>query len=296
MPDTLENIDTSFWKLKDKHWVTERQANWPKIETMLEDYKPRKGISIIKAYYLKGKMPNWQALVEWMNDDRHVDLMVFLWLHPSWDEQVLTELREAYVKSRLVTPSDISKGLGLFLYTQGVSSATPLRRNAAREPYLEGHGEMLFRILFGDLTQKKIILDAQGPAGYARTVNIPQLDLSKVITMAHWLALGELRQPLHREFLYQYDQPFEWWYESVKNSDYFKKNPSNERMRSIIEQALCQINRFDTEKEGDTCRSQFAHRLRKMFDERPFFEEFKTMWQLVKAGEIEVDESCFPYR
>ena len=54
--DPLEQIDKSYWKLKDKQWVAERQANWPKFEAMLQDYKTRKGLSIIKAYYLRGKM------------------------------------------------------------------------------------------------------------------------------------------------------------------------------------------------------------------------------------------------
>jgi hypothetical protein len=297
MTDSLDSIDTSFWKLDEKQWVAARQASWPKIESMLANYKPRKGLSIIKAYYLKGKMPNWQALVEWMNEERHVDLMVFLWLHPSWDEHVLTELREAYVHSRLITPSDISAGFGLFLYSQATTAATPINEeDAPRHPFLEGHGEMLFRILFGDLSQKTINLDEQGPIGYSRVVDLPRPDIAEVIAMAKWLVLEKLKWPLQREFLYQYDQPLEWWYESVKDYDFFRADSSNELRRTVIEQALHRIHAFDTEKEGDSCRSNFANRIRTMFDERPFFDGFKVIWQRVKSGEIKINERYFRYR
>jgi hypothetical protein len=109
-------IDTSYWKLEDKAWVAERKANWDVIEKYYSGglEKSKKGMNIIKRYYLKGEMPDFEALRSWSDETlRHLDLYSFLWLHPSKDQRVLTELRNQYVNSPLVVEYDIKVGLGI---------------------------------------------------------------------------------------------------------------------------------------------------------------------------------------
>ena len=63
---SLESIDTSFWLTKDKAWVEARKADWPRIEKMFCHRKTKRALTVIKQYYLKGKMPKWEDFKYWM--------------------------------------------------------------------------------------------------------------------------------------------------------------------------------------------------------------------------------------
>ena len=60
-------IDTQYWQLGDPSWVKQRQSEWLSIEPMLLEtmFKSKKAITIIKRYFLKGIMPDFEKLKNW---------------------------------------------------------------------------------------------------------------------------------------------------------------------------------------------------------------------------------------
>jgi hypothetical protein len=289
---SLKKIDTSYWKTDDPEWVSKREAYWPAIERMLFSVKSKKkkALNPIRDYYLRGKMPNWKTLKEWEDSSRHLDIFLFLWLHPSWDEQVLTELRDAYISSDLVIYEDVSYGFGIFLDSQ-IQAPTwhYWSMSKIHNPYLDGHGELLFRVLMGDREITEYEIQGHPTYGEKKVFEIPHGSLSTIDTMGVWLCLQRLL-PVNEQFLLQYDEPLEWWYESVKDVDYFNLNDFNRKQKPHFPRSLYRIYHFDIEKEGDTCRTRFVNKIRNMLDEREFFPEFKQMWLDVKAGKIEVQD------
>ncbi len=296
---SLKDIDTSYWLTKDQAWVTERQANWLELEQVIANslFKPKKALSIIKQYYLKGKMPNWEKLKEWENSIRHLDLFCFIWLHPSWDEAILTPLRDAYMASDLIIEGDINEGIGSFL-SNGTTRACTINNVDPIPRFIdtEYHNELLFEILMGDLNnttyeiQGYTLGDPVVMFGLPKRVyELPKANLDRTLGMGEWLCLDALF-PYNKDMLFQYDQPLEWWYQGSKiEEDYFEKS-KNRGSRKYVEKALYRFHNFNTQKEGDTCRTRFVHKIRKILDEREFISEFKQMWEDAKAGKIEVKD------
>ena len=290
MTISLEHIDTSHWKSDDKIWMKSRKARWPKYEKMLSKYKSRKGLTIIKQYFLTGKMPDWLSLKEWENPERHLDIFCFVWLHPSQDESVLVAHRDAYMESDLILEEDIRIGLANFL-RNGIQMACQANI-VDPEPRIivTDNNEILFRILMGDLSKTKYEIQgysSRDPVmqyGHPkRFFYMPKSSFDAVCTMSKWLRLEKLK-PINRGMLFQYDQPLEWWYRSCEtNEDYFD-DELKRLSREYIEKALFEIYHFDTEKEGDTCRTHFVNKIRKIFDEREFIPDFKELCQNAKKA------------
>ena len=287
-------IDTSYWQTKDKDWVLERKAQWEVIAPMLVQPKSGKGITAIKQYFLKGKMPDWDRFRDWNNDERHVDLFMFLWLHPSWDEEVLTELRNAYVSSDVIVYDDVRRGFGIFLSMGTVDASVDYSERVEEVPswlHTDGHNELLFKVLMGNLESKELKLEFldRGLGREKKIFRLPECKFSELSLASRWLLIDKMF-PINNDMLLQYDLPLEWWYQSVKGLDYFRLNKKNARSKSQYFKALYRIHHFDTEKEGDTCRTRFVHKIRKILDERDFIPEFKQMWEDVKAGNVEVKD------
>ncbi|PAU65360.1 hypothetical protein [Pseudomonas indica] len=117
MKDSLDDFDTSYWRPKDPVWLAAREAQWPVImELLYLRNKSKKALGIIKRYFFKGTLPDWAALKNWEHSERHLDLMLFLYLHPSRDHAVLAPLRDAYLQSAYVVPNDIWLGMINLLY------------------------------------------------------------------------------------------------------------------------------------------------------------------------------------
>ncbi|WP_057832622.1 hypothetical protein [Colwellia sp. TT2012] len=290
MKQTIKKIDISFWKNQDEAWHLARNENWPSIEFMLSNYKQtKKSLTPIKDYYLKGKMPNWKGLREWSSDDRHLDLFLLLWLHPSHDEAVLTELRDLYINSYQVLMADVNVGFKNFLDSQILRISAGYKWfDKIRFPIVDKPNDLLFKVMFGDDYNAQFEFD-DWELRFKEIFELPKTDLYEIWIMSGWLAVENML-PVHQNFLFQYSQPLEWWYDCVKNLDYFAiNNGKNKRLEHVIQKALYRIHHFDTEKEGDTCRTNFVKRLRTMLDEREFVADFKQMWLDVKAGKIEVE-------
>jgi hypothetical protein len=133
--------------------------------------------------------------------------------------------------------------------------------------------------------------EIQGHPTYCekKIFKMPIGSLIDIASMSEWLILKKLL-PINEDFLLQYDEPLEWWYESVKDVDYFNLNDLNRKQKPHFPKLLYRIYHFDIEKEGDTCRTRFVKKIRNMLDDREFFPEFKQMWLDVKAGKIEVQD------
>lgn len=287
------DIDTSYWKIKDKQWMAERKEQWSKIDWMLMDAKSSKGRTIVKHFFLTGKMPNWDALENWEDTNRHLDIFLFLWLHPSWDEKVLRSLRDAYMNSDLIQYYDLDSGFSNFLSWGCTRTASGYAKNTNDEnKYLlktDGHNELLFKILMDDLKHKTFAMNRI----YNRSkiiFELPQDKFRSINEMGEWLCIKKMTD-FHNDMLYQYDLPLEWWYQSCSiDEDYFLKKVQEKAHRAFFEKALWRIHHFDEVKEGLGPRTTFVLKIRKILDERPFIKEFEQMWQRVKADEISISK------
>lgn len=296
LQQSLEKIDTSYWLTKDKDWMANRKDSWSSIEKMLPDIT-KKGQTIIKQYYLRGKMPNWQALKEWDNNRRHLNLLYFLWLHPSDDEQVLFTLYREYMMSELIHNRDAFLGYGTLLSSQiGNTSMGYTHMDECDFPQLGDKGLVIFNILFKDVGFANARLCNQLKTQNIHSLVMPNIEgYQSLHTMRKWLSL-EVILPVHQTWLLQFEEPLELWYEQCsKEADNYFNDEKISYDRGLARKnggykCLYCFYHFDIEKEGDTCRSRFVIKLRKMLNERDFSPEFKAMWADIKADKVEVDD------
>lgn len=283
------DIDTSYWKLHDKEWVKSRKLEWDNIELMFSDgVKSKKGLAIIKAYFLRGKMPDFLTLKKWNNIDRHLDLFCFLWLHPESDFYILKNLRDEYVSSKLVTDEDIKIGFNMISHWCCVmASQEYTKKEIAKIISTNGFNELLFRVIYGDIGVSRLPESIDLEFKFNKSKD----DLGRsLITMTHWLCNKKLNV-LNEDCLYQSNYYLDYWYSCMpENNEYFSK-PINKITLNPTRKGLYRIYTFDTEKEGDTPRTRFVTKMRKILDEREFIPEFKQMWEDVKSGKIVVENA-----
>lgn len=286
-------IDTQYWQLGDPSWVKQRQSEWLSIEPMLLGTmnKSKKAITIIKRYFLKGIMPDFEKLKKWQSDHRHLDLFSFLWLHPSWDEQVLTELRHAYVHYRLVLQEDVEIGFSEFISsaTHRAEADYELDRDVSFIAHTGGYNELLFKILMGDLSIP-FIPEYREKTRWRWQIARKEEGIQDLFYKTSWLC-NKHRHKLAEDYLFQYDLPMQLWYESSSKQEDFFTRKKFARKVPYLDKALYRIHHFDEKKEGDTARSRFVKLARGYFDERDFPAEFKQRWLDVKAGEIVVEDA-----
>lgn len=290
-------IDRSYWKTGDKAWMAERKSQWPRIEEMLRSKKSSRAITIIKQYFLQGKLPDWDKLRDWANRSRHLDLLLFLWMHPNQDKAFLKQTRDQYAKSVVVTREDIGVGYGL-LFGAGIVYACQENLDSEHNEldlpsnvFYSGNNEFYFDVMMEDVEYLDRELEFIYMEGYApekSVVGVPTASFDYISQMSRWLCIKHMRT-LNRDMLFQYDRPLEWWYRCrTRDENYFENRAQAETMRQNYRKYLYRIHYFDTDKEGDTCRTRFVQKMSKMLDEREFISEFKQMWEDVKAGNVEV--------
>lgn len=245
-------------------------------------------------------MPNWQVLRSWRDPNRHLDLFMLIWLHPSWDEQVLTPLRDAYVQSDEVVLGDISNGfggLGVGISRASADYSRVPERDIPNNINTDGHFELLFKIIMGDLTQStyhlKLKTDPDSDFAIFHddthqefVYQKPLKDFNALFQMGKWLCIKNM-DAINNDMLYQYDQPLEYWYQccQLAKEDYYSREKCK-TIKEYTEKSLWRIYNFDTEKEGDSPRTRFVIKMRKLLNERHFIKDFSDMWQAVKAGKI----------
>lgn len=151
-------VEASYWNTKDKEWVNTRKHQWEYIALAIgESYKSKKALSVIKQYFLKGKAPDWQKIgYSWPEKDqfRHLDLLCFLWLHPTSDPEILRELRDSYVKSSVIRGDDILAGQSLFISLQLLVNYPYIDKDTEFLPAdFFGKEDVLFELLYENLDE-----------------------------------------------------------------------------------------------------------------------------------------------
>jgi hypothetical protein len=298
--DPITELDLSYWKTNDREWVSQRRAAWSDIEEMvLSVVEVKKYLPQIKAYYLRGEIPDWEKGQARYDPKPHLNLFLFLWLHPSWDETVLAELRESYINSPTVWHRDVKCGYDRFLSTQTIGTTLDYANVDGYEscPNLNGQGELLFRVMFVNPTIREITLQSsrtERPDGsdgkiLSMPFIIPDPGFDAMVWMSQWLRLKKL-VPVNEEFLYQYDDVLNYWYQNVKDKNYFDLK-SNRRMKSSWYEIIYPFHHFDTASEGSTCRTRFVKNLRRILDEEQFFDEFNEMWSDIKNDKVKVNDA-----
>ncbi|MCP4978504.1 MAG: hypothetical protein GY931_20355, partial [Maribacter sp.] len=211
---SLEKIDTSFWKTKDKVWKDERQSQWPAIERVVKGNRRKTDVNVIKQYFLRGKMPKWESFRDWDDMFRHLDLNMFLWLHPSSDLNVLKPLYKLYMESNLIHWRDVTLGYGLFLKHEFI--VAPSTNRTIEEypfPYMGDKNIVLFRIMFGDLdyakNKIKILGDGKKDFENREKYIFEFMGYHHFFRIGEWL-LQDQDSPFCKNCLYQYDDVLEW--------------------------------------------------------------------------------------
>lgn len=308
--DPLENFDTSYWQPKDPAWQAAREALWREVQPLLMlQHKSKKALGIIKRYFFKGTLPDWSKLVYWDNSERHLDLLLFLYLHPSRDPAVLAPLRDAYLQLPYLVPDDVRKGLltllqiGLLRSCEGgdchwgrnfvVEDAPDLLEHLPVvsdelvfiDLHLQGQMEQLFRLLYTDPQQ----LIIRSPQGYE--ARVPPHSVDDLWQWSRWLTL---KLPLSRgaaEMVYQYDYPLEFWYAQCARDELsFRANIRNEGGVSMLLRALYRFYHFAEVQAADDPRAPFVRKVVQMLDERELVAPLRLLWNEVKAGEVEVED------
>lgn len=293
---SVEKIDTSYWKTKDEAWVAQREAQWPSLERVLAPSRRKSELNAIKDYFMRGKMPNWKKYKEWNGDCRHVDLKIFLWLHPSDDYEVLKSLYKIYMKSDLIHELDVIKGYGSFVDNEFLRA--PLSWECLEEypfPFMGAKNIILFRVMFEDV--EYAIDRIRSLVGGQENFDKKAREIFEFLGYQHFLRerlwlMQDIKSPLCINNLYQHDDVLEWCLTTLtpNNEKKFLEGLKTPQYLQAFQRALFCINNFDTEKEGDTCRARAVHKIRKTLDEGKFIPEFKQLWEDVKAGKIEVNE------
>ncbi len=294
---SLEKIDTSYWLTKDKIWMDERKAQWPAIEKVVALNRKKTEVNVIKQYFLRGKMPKWEKYCDWDDIFRHLDLNMFLWLHPSNDPDVLKPLYRDYMESDLIHEQDLIKGYGSFLGHELVRA--PSSYKSLEEypfPFMGTKNIILFRIMFADVNYVKgrmIDLIGGQESFDEKAMHVFEfLGFEHFLRMKRWL-IQDPKSFLMLNNLYQYDDVLKWCLETTttaNNEKSFLDGLKTPKYLQAFQKALYCIHNFNTQKEGDTCRTRFVHKIRKILDEREFISEFKQMWEDTKAGKIEVKD------
>lgn len=293
---TLEKIDTSYWLTKDKAWMAEREAQWPNIEKVVALNRKKPEVNVIKQYFLRGRMPNWEKYREWDDLHRHLDLNIFLWLHPSTDPEILRPLYRCYMESKLIHPRDVTIGYGSFLSHEFIR-ATSLYKSLEEYPFpfMGEKNIILFRILFEDLDYAKAtikyLLGAQEDYKKKARHIFEFLGYHHFLRMWLWL-LQRVDSPLTLSCLYQYDDVLEWILMTITpdaTKEFFAEIEPKRGLQEYQKALFC-IHHFDTEKEGNTCRARAVFKIRKILDEHDFVPEFRQMWEDVKLGKVEVKD------
>lgn len=289
-------VDKSFWKTKDKEWVRLRKESWLHVADILSIRKDKKALGIIKKYYLKGELPDWQKVNEsWPHKDktnRHLDLVTLLWLHPSQDYEVLKPLRDAYFQGFGRAPGDVLAGMLLLLelgiHMPCLNGAKYEEDSAVNGGYkvtyisLEGEEKLLFDLVYSD----GVGLDFKFAEDSKPICSLAPSDVSLGYA-GRWLVFDSITEHA-KHMLLKYEEPIKLMCKNICSNPKIAAQFNSSDMEISI--ALYRIHHFDTAKEGDSPRTTFVTKMRKALDEEPFFPAFKALWEQIKKGEIEVEK------
>jgi hypothetical protein len=291
---SLEKINTSYWLTKDKDWKERRSAQWPAIEKVVGINRNKAEVNVIKAYFLRGKMPKWEKYKDWDKTFRHLDLRMFLWLHPSDEPEVLIPLYKTYMESDVIHDRDVTAGYGSLLDNELLRAPSPYKSLKDYPfPFMGDKNIILFRIFFADIAYAKEcmvrLLDGQESFDEKAAHLFEYKGYSHFLKVWSWL-LQDAKSPLMLNCLYQYDEVLEWCLTTItnKSNNEFVKGLKEPVYVTEFQKALYCIYHFDSEKNEVSCRSRALVKVRQLLDDNDFIPEFKQMWEGIKSGKIEV--------
>ena len=278
-------VDIAHWRLEDKTFQAERKAKWPMIAALLSYRRKKKAINVIKKYYLKGELPDWYYLWGDGDDGDHfLDPVVFIWLHPSSDYEVLLPLVRAYFKGYGRRADEMRGGMSL-LITWGISNAAHngetyegIELNA-----FEGKAKLIFDLMVADEKNGKWLFGTP-----PREYPVIWRGLNGLMDISFWLNLEKLNR-FGQDMLYQWDGPLELTFKQI-NRDTQAAAKHLEMSIERFAKILFRIAYFDVEKEGDTVRTRTVCKLRALLDKEDNIPELKELWRQVKSGEKEVKD------
>jgi len=291
---SLDSIDTSYWLTKDKDWKEQRNAQWPAIEKVVGINRNKAEVNVIKAYFLRGKMPNWEKYQDWNKTFRHLDLRMFLWLHPSDAPEVLKPLYKNYMESNVIHHQDVIKGYGSLLDNELLRATSPYKSLKDYPfPFMGNKNIILFRIFFEDIAYaKNCMIRLLGGQEYfdEKAAHLFEYNgYNHFLKIWTWL-MQDATSPLMLNGLYQYNEVLDWCLTTLTNiqEQEFLNALEHKVNHTLFQKALYCIYHFDEEKGEDSCRSRALVKVRQLLDENDFVPEFKQMWEGIKSGEIEV--------
>jgi hypothetical protein len=329
--DSFEGFDTSHWKTTDKAWTAERKLQWLQIEPLLYLLdKNKQARAIIQQYFLKGTLPQWQKLHDWGQNSRsrHLDLMLFLYLHPSKDDAVLRPLRDKFMDNPHALPADRLAGFSKLCLGTGYVTAcsggthrflqSELEKQIPQSvPYLaqapeprtdckvivahtDDSNERLFNLMWPqDVTQHHVRLPVTRNTFFNRAPRYPvdfeefpllprPLDLDQLWTISQWLASPTALAPGARDMLFQYERPLEVWYHYCAQEEVSHKAA----WRELLLIAVYRIYHFPRqENDGDDPRVRFVTRIQALFAGREFSASFQALLKVVQDGEAVIEEA-----
>ena len=284
---SLDNFDTSHWLLNDKAWLAQRKEDWARIETYFKGpaHKAKKAKTIIKRYFLKGELPDFKSLKDWQSDERHLDIFCFLWLHPSWDKDLLIQLRDEYSLYPDVLKEDVSEGVACF---QGFSTIMASQNYDDQEIgdsdvlQTDGHNRLFFDIIISDVKFNYLL------EGGRNDWSIPNSkeDFGYIVSITRWLKHEKLNN-VNQDCLYQYENYLDYWAIKSEESKKYFENKTWHRRKGVVSNALVRLVDFDTKKEGDSPRTRSVIKLREIMESYDFHPEVTEMWAAAKAGTLE---------
>ncbi|MFL0807446.1 MAG: hypothetical protein K6L60_09175 [Oceanobacter sp.] len=297
----LNSIDTSYWKLKDKTWVAERKAAWPAIEKKLAPGRRKSEVNVIKQYFMKGKMPNWEKYKNWGGSKRHVDIFVFLWLHPSSDVDVLTGVCRLYLNLEIIHFKDLL-GWDCFLYSEFRWIVDPRLVLNETDAIIVGVKNIaMFRAWISnyDLFRSRLfsMLGEFSILGFPRRPKVLCYYQTYVsfLYFRHWL-LCDSKSVVTQTCLYRNLDVLEWIFTNFdsKAEAEFIESMKYQVNDDLYKKSLYCIFNYDTSIEDGTGRAEAVLKLRDFLNEYPYLQEFKKIWEDVNSGQVEVEDAwCF---
>ena len=295
-------LDLSFWKPKNKTWLAQRETQWPHMEKLLKLTKKQDGLAHCKAYFLKGKLPNWrEASQMWEGGSRvggHVDLLSLLLLHPSGDYAVLQPLRDQYLSGRwygrrgldLLAGFDLFKNLGFRCPCEnGQKPGTKPKKNGG--PYSLGEKTEVLTRLFYDIIDQPFS-DDDLRAEYRHTTHVDfdfmrRRDYTEeLVRIAEWLRIESLSDAGGR-IIYQYEIAASHLIQALRLKLTDRDFIGYRRGWQTI---LYRLYRFDTHtKAPDVARTTVARRLCEAFDEPGWPKIMGEIRDDIKANKLQVE-------
>lgn len=294
---SLKKIDTSFWKINDPDWVRERSAQWLVLEKKLSEGRRKSELNAIKQYFLMGKMPNWKKYKNWDGDRRHVDLLVFLWLHPSEDFDFLVDMFRIYVDSDLIHYKDIVCAYEMFLKFE----LNPIRweNNSVSRyqyPFLGNKNIILFRVMVYGIYYSELAIENLLNDERVRNEKILYLErirkgdfghsYSHFLFFRNWLLMPD-DSPLSKSSLFRYDEVLDWIFINIRShDDSFLKAIEYKKNITLYHRALYCIFNYRKFRPESVEKVYAAAKLRQLISERELVADFKLMWEDIKNDRV----------